>query len=190
MKTAYAEKVSYLKGLADGMDLDKETKEGKILLGIIDALKEISDALDELSDEHRELEEYVSSIDEDLADLESDYYEEDDYAEVECPKCGEVICIDSDLADDEETLELVCPNCGEIICYDEEGDIFDEDDAAFTAVTDTDGKNVKDNEGPRPKLRAVSPQTPEGSSSKPEKDAERGGGKNADTKEGKGKKKS
>ena len=33
-----SEKVAYLKGLAEGLQLDGETKEGKVLLAIIDVL--------------------------------------------------------------------------------------------------------------------------------------------------------
>lgn len=37
-----SEKVAYLKGLADGLDLDKEpSKEGKIIAKIIDVLEDV-----------------------------------------------------------------------------------------------------------------------------------------------------
>ena len=39
-------RIAYLKGLADGYDLDSESKEGKILSELIDV---ISDMVDELS---------------------------------------------------------------------------------------------------------------------------------------------
>ena len=35
-----SEKVAYLKGLAEGMEIDKETKEGKLLNVIIDILED------------------------------------------------------------------------------------------------------------------------------------------------------
>ena len=40
-----AEKIAYLKGLAEGLKLDEETKEGKVLLAVIDVLADISDEL-------------------------------------------------------------------------------------------------------------------------------------------------
>ena len=34
-----SEKVAYLKGLAEGLDIDKKSKEGKLFAAIIDTLK-------------------------------------------------------------------------------------------------------------------------------------------------------
>ena len=64
------QKVSYLQGLAEGLDITQETGEGKLLLHIIDTLEDFADALDEISENQVELEEYVNFIDEDLADVE------------------------------------------------------------------------------------------------------------------------
>lgn len=72
------QKVSYLQGLADGLGVDESTKEGKLLIHIIDALEEFADVLDELVDDQADLEEYVNYIDEDLADLEDEVYDYDD----------------------------------------------------------------------------------------------------------------
>ncbi len=75
------QKVSYLQGLADGLGVDDTTKEGKLLLHIIDTLEEFADVLADTIDDQVELEEYVNFIDEDLADLEDEVYddEDDDY---------------------------------------------------------------------------------------------------------------
>lgn len=72
------QKVSYLKGLADGLGVDESTKEGKLLLHIVDILEEFADVLDETIDNQVELEEYVNFIDEDLADVEDELYGTDD----------------------------------------------------------------------------------------------------------------
>ena len=74
------QKVSYLKGLADGLGVDDSSKEGKLLLHIVDALEEFADVLDETVENQLDLEEYVNFIDEDLADVEEDIYgiDEDD----------------------------------------------------------------------------------------------------------------
>lgn len=40
------EKVAYLKGLAEGMELDTEKKEGKLLAAIIDVLDDIALEID------------------------------------------------------------------------------------------------------------------------------------------------
>lgn len=72
------QKVSYLQGLADGLGVDDTTKEGKLLLHIIDTLEEFADVLADTIDDQIELEEYVNFIDEDLADLEEEIYDNED----------------------------------------------------------------------------------------------------------------
>lgn len=75
-----AQKVAYLKGLADGLGIDDSTKEGKLLLSIVETLEDFSDVIDDLIEDHMDLEEYVNFIDEDLADVEEDIYgDESDY---------------------------------------------------------------------------------------------------------------
>ena len=72
------QKVSYLKGLADGLGIEDTSKEGKLLLHIVETLEEFADVLDETVDNQLDLEEYVNFIDEDLADVEEDIYGLDD----------------------------------------------------------------------------------------------------------------
>ncbi len=130
-------KVSYLKGLAEGLEIDKETKDGKLLSGIIDVLSEIALAVDDLLDAHEELEEKVDEIDSDLADIEEIAYGEDDdedgddefdddmdFFEIECPNCHEDFMVDFDALDEEKGI--VCPNCNEEIEFEFECDCDDE----------------------------------------------------------------
>ena len=42
------EKVAYLKGLSDGLDIEESTKEGKLLISIIDVLEDFANAIVEL----------------------------------------------------------------------------------------------------------------------------------------------
>ena len=72
------QKVSYLKGLADGLGIEDSSKEGKLLLHIVETLEEFADVLDETVDNQLDLDEYVNFIDEDLADVEEDIYGLDD----------------------------------------------------------------------------------------------------------------
>lgn len=72
------QKVSYLQGLADGLGVDESTKEGKLLLLIVEILEDFADVLDETIENQMELEEYVNFIDEDLADVEDEIYDSDD----------------------------------------------------------------------------------------------------------------
>ncbi len=72
------QKVSYLRGLADGLGVDESSKEGKLLLQIVNVLEEFADVLDETIENQGELEEYVNFIDEDLADVEDELYGTDE----------------------------------------------------------------------------------------------------------------
>ena len=124
------DRISYLRGLAEGMKLNPEKDSHRLILGILDVLGEVGDSFEALAESHGELSDYVESIDEDLADLEADLYDDEDEdvaeeeeeepfentIEYECPHCGAMINIDPDDVDfDEETK---CPECG--------GDLFPE----------------------------------------------------------------
>ncbi len=106
------EKVAYLRGLAEGMELNESSKEGKILLQIIETLEEFTDAIVELDENQLELTDYVETIDEDLEDVEDELFDEElDSMEIQCPKCQEILIIDDeDLFDDEN---IHCPECEE-----------------------------------------------------------------------------
>ena len=115
------EKVAYLKGLAEGMGIAEDSKEGKLLKAVMDVLADLAVSVEDLEDYTAELTEQVDAIDEDLDALESEYYGDDDccddeeYYDVCCPSCNEEFCID------EETLlegSIECPNCGEQIEFD------------------------------------------------------------------------
>lgn len=118
------EKVSYLKGLAEGMEISDSTKEGKLLLKIIEVLEDVADTVDELDEEIGEIDEYVEMIDEDLSDLEDEFYDDDDefddLEEIICPKCGEDIYVDHDTLCEEGDLQLECPCCGKVFILEDE----------------------------------------------------------------------
>lgn len=80
------QKVSYLKGLSDGLGIEETSKEGILLLNIVETLDEFAEVLNETIENQDELGEYVDFIDEDLAEVEDDIYgidEELEYAENE-----------------------------------------------------------------------------------------------------------
>ena len=124
------EKVAYLRGLAEGMKLDSSTNEGKLTLAIIDTLDDIALTVSDLEDTVAELSAQVDEIDDDLGELEGEVYsdgcddEDEDFDdtlyEVECPSCGDIICLDEEMLDEGE---IDCPNCGEKLEFDfEDGD--------------------------------------------------------------------
>lgn len=123
------EKVAYLKGLAEGMELDTDKKEGKLLSAIIDVLEDIALELEDIEDEQAELADGLDAVSDDLEDVEDivfgddedDEYYEDDLDEDEdcyattCPTCEETIYFDESILEDGE---VVCPNCGEKLEFD------------------------------------------------------------------------
>ena len=122
------EKVAYLKGLAEGMDLDTGKKEGKLLAAIIDVLEDIALELSDIEDAQEELGDGLDAVSDDLEDVEDllygegdDMYELDDLGEDEdcyattCPTCEETIYFDESVLEDGE---VVCPNCGEKLEFD------------------------------------------------------------------------
>ena len=76
------ERVSYLKGLAEGLGINEESKEGKLLVHIVDALEDFADAIVELAEDQEEIVEYVEFMDEDLTDIEEEIFGEYDLDEM------------------------------------------------------------------------------------------------------------
>lgn len=126
------EKIAYLRGYADALQISDETNEGKILLKMMEILDDVGDALSGLAEAQSEMENYVEMIDDDISDLEEfvldcvedddeidddyDFEEDDDLYEVVCPKCGKVYLSDFDSF---EKNEVFCPSCGEHFVLEE-----------------------------------------------------------------------
>ena len=118
------DRISYLRGLAEGMKLNPEKDSNRLILEILEVLGDVGDAFEALAESHGELSDYVESIDEDLADLEADLYDDEDedlaedededfegsLIEYECPHCGHMVQIDEDDVDFDEDAR--CPECG------------------------------------------------------------------------------
>ena len=69
------EKMSYLKGLIDGLEIDSSTKEGKILLQMSEVMNEMVIYIDDLQSQVDELTELCEILDEDLGMVEEDLYD-------------------------------------------------------------------------------------------------------------------
>ena len=138
-----SEKSAYLKGLMDGLNLDTEKAEGKMIAAIVDLLGDvtkrltdveettiaISDELDEIEEDLDAIEDYIldeedeEDYDDDDFDYEDDLDDEDeeegfDFGDEETT-VYEVKCACGNIIDfDEETLEkgsIICDNCGETL---------------------------------------------------------------------------
>ena len=76
------EKMAYIGGLAEGLDIDETTKEGKLLMAIVEAISDIADEIDEIEEYQDEMQAQLDEVDEDLAEIEDIFYEdEDDFEE-------------------------------------------------------------------------------------------------------------
>ena len=127
------EKAAYLRGLADGVDFDKTTAEGKVLAALLDLVSDIADEVVAINEDIVDLQDYVEELDEDLADVE-DFLDEECDGDCEscdcdgdCDECdfGDYDCdcdCDDDCdcdCDDDMFFEVECPSCGEVVCFDE-----------------------------------------------------------------------
>ena len=136
-----SEKSAYLKGLMDGLKLNTESDEGKMISAIVDLLGDltrkvtdieettiaISDELDEIEEDLDAIEDYI--LDEEDEDWDEDYEDEDDEwdedeeDDEDWEECdGDCTSCDGCNCEDEEYYEIVCPSCGETVCFDGELD--------------------------------------------------------------------
>ena len=132
------EKVAYLKGLAEGLALDESKPEAKLIKAMIDVLDDIALSVSDLEDGLDLISEQLDAVDEDLDELEGFVYEElddcccddccddddeeEEYYDVECPSCGEVICVDREIL---EEGSITCPSCNELLEFDIDCDCDD-----------------------------------------------------------------
>ena len=151
-----SEKAAYLKGLMDGLDLNKESAEGKMIASIVDLLGEMTTSISDLeenaiavSDELDEIEEDLDAIEEFLMDEDDeeddDFDDEDDYEfddedeeddeddeeviyDVTCPSCGEVLHLDEDTILQES---IHCPKCNELLEFEFDEDEEDDEELEF-----------------------------------------------------------
>lgn len=139
-----SEKVSYLKGLAEGLGLDEDDKKDKLIKSIIEVLEDVALSVEEIECGCGEICDQIDAVDEDLAALEDDFYGDDECDgdcesceydcdaededaceyEVECPKCHDLIYLTEEMLDEGE---IICPNCSTKLEF--EIDCEDSDDA-------------------------------------------------------------
>ena len=139
-----SEKSAYLKGLMDGLNLDTEAAEGKMISAIVELLGDltkkvtdiedttiaISDELDEIEEDLDAIEDFIMDEEDDYDDFDDDdddeYYDDEDEYDEEGFDFGdedstiyEVVCACGNVINfDEDTLEegsIICDECGETL---------------------------------------------------------------------------
>lgn len=121
------ERIAYIHGLFEGMEINVDKKEGRILKEMIGLLEDMALSITDLEEENEALQEVIDAVIEDIYDEDDTYDEEDvddgdidfdpdtELFEVVCPSCGEEIYVD------ESTLSqgsITCPACGEDLEFD------------------------------------------------------------------------
>lgn len=113
-----SDRVSYIKGLAEGLKLDTDKNEGKLIDKMLELLSDMASEIDELRADHDDLSDFVESIDEDMADLEDAVYGDEEDGEDED---------EDDDGEDGNLVEYTCPHCGEEMTFEVDNFDFDED---------------------------------------------------------------
>ena len=123
------EKAAYLKGLAEGLGVEPDSREGRLWTALTDLLSDMAheiedlqasdldfaDALDEMSEDLSYLEELTCDL-----DMPEDM-EEDDNVCAGCPGgCYEPEDGDEELSYDGVIYNATCPNCGQEVSFDED----------------------------------------------------------------------
>lgn len=129
-----SEKVAYLKGLAEGLDIDTEkSKEGKLISVMIGILEEVGLSIEDLEENTVALGEEIDALSDDLSDVEQLVFEDEDeedgcgcgcedgdFFETDCPSCGETLVIDAGVL---EEGVIQCPSCKQKFALDlDDGD--------------------------------------------------------------------
>ena len=120
------EKVAYLRGVADGMDLGDDNY-AKLFHLIIETLDEMADTVDENEEAIIEMDECIDDMCDELSDIDEcidallddedlDEDEDDDFIEIECPHCGETVYFDQSMLEGDDPL--ICPNCNKPVVPD------------------------------------------------------------------------
>ncbi len=123
-------KISYLKGYMEGLDIDKDSKEGKMFTEIINVMGYMSEKIESLEKHEEEIEDYIETIDGELTMVKDEIYgyedgeflnydyedeEDDHYIEISCANCNEIIFVEREILNSMD--EIRCPSCHGFITF-------------------------------------------------------------------------
>lgn len=115
-----AEKAAYIRGLADGLELEADKKEARVIKEMLDLLGEMAGEVDDIGADLTDLFEVVDEIDENLGFVEGEvfggdmhHHFEDEMYEITCPFCQATVVVEEDQLLGGE--DIVCTACGEKI---------------------------------------------------------------------------
>ncbi len=136
------ERAAYIKGLMEGLELDPNDKQTKVLKALVELVGDMAEDISDLGQCYDDVCDQIDALDEDLAGVEDLIYEDeededdedDDYYgcdceepvyEATCPTCGTTITLDET---DLEKGGTFCPECGETLEFDYDEDELDDTD--------------------------------------------------------------
>jgi hypothetical protein len=121
------QKIAYLEGLVEGLDLPSSSREGRMIHELIDLCKMMAGEMERLHAQVIEQEEYIEAIDEDLSLVEEFFYGDSDVDEDWEEEDQTLVKDDAETTqlesyEDDETgyYEMECPHCDEIIFIDQD----------------------------------------------------------------------
>ena len=128
------EKTAYIKGLCEGLELDKkDSAEAKVIKALLDLCQDMAEEIDALGSDVEDLIDYCEELDEDLGDVEEILLDEEEDecgcgcgcedcdCDCDCEDCDcDCDCEDCDCGCcDGDYFEIICPSCGETVCFDD-----------------------------------------------------------------------
>ena len=127
------EKMSYLKGFIDALDIQKDTKEWKVIEQMTSVMDEMVVYIEDLQNQVDELSELC-----DDDDLNEGFEEDNQLYETTCPTCGRTIILDESMLE-EGGVECSCGQSLEFDFENLEDDL--DDDSVIDDLDDLDTSN-------------------------------------------------
>jgi hypothetical protein len=132
-----SEKVSYLQGLYEGLNVSDTGSNGKILSGLLQVMEEVAENIEDMQQEIHNMQEYLEDLDEEIMDLEEKIWgvqpwDDEDILDIRCHNCGEQLFVDTGILDD-DVLEITCHNCNTLVYINDASfdfETYDEEDNA------------------------------------------------------------
>jgi len=129
----YLKKFGFLKGLTEGLRIDEQTPEGRVLLAMVDLLEELTDALSDMNNSHGGMRQELQDVVRDVERLEDSVDNLDDFLKDFSEDFSHLIrSLPDDISDEtfetkldtEEDdgifYEVKCPKCSEEITLNED----------------------------------------------------------------------
>ncbi len=116
---------AYIKGLLEGLQLEQNKPETKVINALCGIIEQMAEDIETLKTNTQTLHDYAEELDEDLGALEELVYDEegcdccDDDDDCDCDCCCGCHDDEDDDEDDSDFYCAMCPHCGEKVYFDD-----------------------------------------------------------------------